>query len=77
MIDALAPGAGVGAAGVGAEGGAAAVPEGADAEGELLAAEITGGGGRAGGCGLVPTMVLGAGVGVDEAAGLLPPAGVV
>jgi len=54
VLDALAPGAGVGAAGVGAEGGAAAVPEGADAEGELLAAEITGGGGRAGGCGLVP-----------------------
>lgn len=56
MLDALTPGAGVGAAGAGAgaEGGAAAVPEGADADGELLAAEITGGGGRAGGCGLVP-----------------------
>lgn len=46
---ALAPGAGAGAAA-----GAAAVPEGADVEEELLAAEITGGGGRAGGCGLVP-----------------------
>lgn len=69
---AVAPGVGAGAAA-----GAAAVPEGANAEGELLAAEITGGGGRAGGCGLVPTMVLGAGVGVGDAAGLFPPAGVV
>ena len=77
MLDALAPGAGAGVGAAGAEGGAAAVPEGADADGELLAAEITGGGGRAGGCGLVPTMVLGAGVGVDGAAGLVPPAGVV
>lgn len=58
---ALAPGVGVGvgagaAAGAAAGGaaGGAAVPEGADAEEELLAAEITGGGGRAGGCGLVP-----------------------
>lgn len=54
MLDALAPGAGAGVGAAGAEGGAAAVPEGADADGELLAAEITGGGGRAGGCGLVP-----------------------
>lgn len=46
---ALAPGVGAGAA---AE--AAAVPEGANAEEELPAAEITGGGGRAGGCSLVP-----------------------
>lgn len=46
---ALAPGVGAGAAA-----GAAAVPEGANAEEELLDAEITGGGGRAGGCGLFP-----------------------
>lgn len=70
MLDAPTPGAE-------ATAGAAAGPDGADAEGELLATEITGGGGRAGGCGLAPTMVLGAGVGVDDAAGLLPPAGVV
>lgn len=49
---ALAPG--VGAGGAGAAAGGTAVPEGADVEEELLAAEITGGGGRAGGCGLVP-----------------------
>lgn len=46
---ALAPGAGAGAAA-----GAAAVPVGANVEEELLDAEITGGGGRAGGCGLAP-----------------------
>lgn len=46
---ALAPGAGAGAAT-----GATVVPEGANAEEELPTAEITGGGGRAGGCGLVP-----------------------
>lgn len=49
----LAPGVGAGGAGAAAAGGAA-VPQGADVEEELLAAEITGGGGRAGGCGLVP-----------------------
>lgn len=50
---ALAPGAGA-IAGAAAGAAAGAVPEGADVEEELLAAEITGGGGRAGGCGLVP-----------------------
>lgn len=53
MLDAPTPGAGAtGGAAAGAA-GAAAGPVGADAV-ELLAVEITGGGGRAGGCGLAP-----------------------
>lgn len=50
----LAAGALAPEAGAGTAAGATGVPEGADAEEGLLAAEITGGGGRAGGCGLVP-----------------------
>lgn len=54
MLDAPTPGAGAtGGAAAGAA-GAAAGPVGADAVEELLAAEIMGGGGRAGGCGLAP-----------------------